>query len=105
MIRKEVEKLRGMILTPEELEEVILPLVATTKEGKKLWKVKYVKEELYGNEYNHAFVDKEKDIRKLTKIEAEEWFYQVQKELNVYHPKLFYKEDGEWIIYKEEKTK
>ena len=100
MIRKEVEKLRGMILTPEELEEVILPLVATTKEGKKLWKVKYVKEKFY-NEYNYAFVDKETDVRKLTKVEAEEWFYQVQKECNVSHTKLFYKEDGEWILYEE----
>ena len=41
MIRKEVEKLRGMVLTPEELEEVILPLVAATKEEKKHWKLTY----------------------------------------------------------------
>lgn len=32
MIRKEVEKLRGLVLTPEELEEVILPIVITSKE-------------------------------------------------------------------------
>jgi hypothetical protein len=34
MIRKEVENLRGLVLTPEELEDVILPLVATAKERK-----------------------------------------------------------------------
>lgn len=80
-----------------------IKVVADAKTEKRLWKVKYVEEEFYGNEYNHAFVDKEKDIRKLTKIEAEEWLYQVQKERNVSYPKLFYKEDGEWVLYKEEK--
>lgn len=31
MIRNEVEKLRGMVFTPDELEDVILPLVADSK--------------------------------------------------------------------------
>ena len=31
MIRKEVEKLRGLVFTPEELEDVILPIVAASK--------------------------------------------------------------------------
>lgn len=81
---------------------VHIPNETIMKEDKKLWKIKYVEEEFYGNEYNHAFVDKEKDIRKLTRIEAEEWLYQVQKERNVSCPKLLYKEDGEWILYKKQ---
>ena len=35
MIRPEVEKLKGLVLTPEELNDVILPLVATSKERNK----------------------------------------------------------------------
>ena len=36
MIRKEVEKLRGLVLTPEELEDVILPLVVAAKGRKRM---------------------------------------------------------------------
>lgn len=34
MIREEVEKLRGLVLTPEELEDVIMPLVVASKKRK-----------------------------------------------------------------------
>lgn len=47
MIRKEVEKLRGMVLTPEELEDVILPIVVASKErDKERVKVHFTKKEL-----------------------------------------------------------
>lgn len=32
MIRKEVEKLRGLLLTKEEMEDIIIPLLITSRE-------------------------------------------------------------------------
>lgn len=107
MIREEVEKLRGVLFTPEELESVIIPAVEATTEEKKLWKIGYT------DNYNTISCSrvfelkikyKESDIRELTTSEAKGWFKQFRKEkpyAGLF--KLYHKKYGEWILYEEEK--
>lgn len=83
-----------------------IKVVADAKTEKRLWKIGYT--ENYNviscNGLFEAPMEyKESDIRELTTSEAEEWFQNFHKEkpyAGLF--KLYYKEDGEWVLYKEE---
>lgn len=59
MIRKEVEKLRGLVLTPEELEDVVLPVVATSKEMHQKKRLDYATSMLLKQCYDKYYVLKD----------------------------------------------
>lgn len=116
MIRPEVEKLRGMVFTPEEMEDVILPIVATSKERnsvptkgsleKRLWKARIL--DTPKNGHSVCLFQKEyyTDVREMSVKEAVEWYNDLKEHLNDYESVydsdargLYYKKDGEWVRY------
>lgn len=71
------------------------------EEDKKLWKIKYRRYDSIMNFSLGIYEVVESDIIKATESEALEWFF--QNKVGKDGTKLYYKEDGEWILYKEEK--
>ena len=71
------------------------------KEDKKLWKIKYgYFKETIGVCFGRYYDDAESDIIEATESEALEWLSQFEGHFNRLDIRLFYKKDGEWILYK-----
>lgn len=71
------------------------------KEDKKLWKIKYgYYKETIGACFGYYYDDAESDIREATESEALEWLSQFERGFNKLNIKLYYKKDGEWVLYK-----
>ena len=119
MIRAEVTIFRDSDLPDEARDNIISILdahgvdvtrvkfqeIKTDKDEKRLWKFKltYSFQPLYGPPSSQEDLS---EVRELTTDEAINWLdeYIKQKPRNYNFKSLYYKKDGEWVLYEENKV-